>query len=541
MNADRKRSHSGICDGQRQGDAKSTPEDAADRSDDRQDRPRRTIKAEAATGNRHRPSVVPAPVAALPAALTGSRTRSLRLQSPSLQRRSKRQASRSTRSGRVDSGATPDAAAAAAAQQAATPPPAGRYSGEPISVNLKDVDLRDFFRLIHEISGLNVVVDPAVKGSLTIVLDDVPWDQALDIVLKNNDLDKQLDGNVLRIATKDTMKKEADQNRESGQGASGSGRRGDHHSRSELRQGRRSGADDEEVPFVARRHAGGQPSNTLIIRDMPASAAGDSTTCFASSTASRSRWKSKRAWSRPTVRSRAKSERSWRLPWAAATAPLAAHRRSEPARSPTLRRHRSLTGTSGRQLLRPSGSDAAVDEPGRGDTDQRFELHLSRTANFALDEIITAAEERGVGKLLSKPKVITQNNQKAIVKQGTKIPVQTIVNNTVSVQFVDAVLELRRHPADHRGWHDLHGRGRDERPDRLRDPARSGHPGNRHAGIEYESADRGWRHGGDRRHDRRTSSAPTYSRCRCSAACRWWATCSNTPRSARPRRNCCSS
>ncbi|MDE3169196.1 MAG: type IV pilus secretin PilQ, partial [Acidobacteriota bacterium] len=62
--------------------------------------------------------------------------------------------------------------------------------------------------------------------------------------------------------------------------------------------------------------------------------------------------------------------------------------------------------------------------------------------NLALDMIITAAENRGVGKLLSQPKVITQNNEKATVKQGTKIPVQTIVNNTVSVQFVDAVLEL---------------------------------------------------------------------------------------------------
>jgi type IV pilus assembly protein PilQ len=53
-----------------------------------------------------------------------------------------------------------------------------KYTGEPISVNLKDVDLKDFFRLIHEISGLNVVLDPNVKGSLTIVLDDVPWDPA---------------------------------------------------------------------------------------------------------------------------------------------------------------------------------------------------------------------------------------------------------------------------------------------------------------------------------------------------------------------------
>src|SRR4029077_6296918 len=87
---------------------------------------------------------------------------------------------------------------------AAPAPAAGKYTGEPISVNLKDVDLKDFFRLIHEISGLNVVLDPAVKGSLTIVLDEVPWDQALDIVMQNNSLDKQLNGNVLRIATRST-------------------------------------------------------------------------------------------------------------------------------------------------------------------------------------------------------------------------------------------------------------------------------------------------------------------------------------------------
>ena len=99
----------------------------------------------------------------------------------------------------------------------ASPVPQGqqpKYAGEPISVNLKDVDLKDFFRLIHEISGLNVVVDPNVKGTLTIVLEDVPWDQALEIVLRNNGLDKQLEGNVLRIATRDTLKKEAELRRD---------------------------------------------------------------------------------------------------------------------------------------------------------------------------------------------------------------------------------------------------------------------------------------------------------------------------------------
>jgi type IV pilus assembly protein PilQ len=103
-----------------------------------------------------------------------------------------------------------NAAATVGGQQTSTVAAPSRYSGEPISVNLKDVDLRDFFRLIHEISGLNVVLDPNVKGTLTIVLDEVPWDQALDIVLQNNGLEKQLHGNVLRIATLDTIKKEAE-------------------------------------------------------------------------------------------------------------------------------------------------------------------------------------------------------------------------------------------------------------------------------------------------------------------------------------------
>ncbi len=69
-----------------------------------------------------------------------------------------------------------------------------------------------------------------------------------------------------------------------------------------------------------------------------------------------------------------------------------------------------------------------------------------RSPNFAVDFFITAAEAKGVGKLLSKPKVITQNNEKATVKQGTKIPIQTTINNTISVQYIDAVLKLEVTP-----------------------------------------------------------------------------------------------
>ena len=71
---------------------------------------------------------------------------------------------------------------------------------------------------------------------------------------------------------------------------------------------------------------------------------------------------------------------------------------------------------------------------------------IHRSPNFALDIFISAAEAKGVGKLLSKPKVITQNNEKATVKQGTKIPIQTTINNTISVQYIDAVLKLEVTP-----------------------------------------------------------------------------------------------
>ena len=138
-------------------------------------------------------------------------------------------------------------------------PPVGKYSGEPISVNLKDVDLRDFFRLIHEISGLNVVVDPGVKGNLTIVLDDVPWDQALDIVLKNNDLDKQLDGNVLRMATKETLRKEAEENRDL---AKAQAEAADVVTTTRVLSYAKStdmAAHAQEIPLVSRRHHRGRP------------------------------------------------------------------------------------------------------------------------------------------------------------------------------------------------------------------------------------------------------------------------------------------
>ncbi len=343
--------------------------------------------------------------------------------------------------------------ATSAAQQAPAAgapgaPAAGKYTGEPISVNLKDVDLRDFFRLIHEISGLNVVLDPAVKGSLTIVLDEVPWDQALDIVLQNNSLDKQLNGNVLRIATRATLKGEAESQRD-------------------LEKAQAEAVAPVTVTrvlsyakattmvatlkkFLSSRGdiLADDRSNQLIIRDIP------STIPTIDNLIRQLDRKSQQVEIEARVVSASRSfaqDIGTQLGFAG----QATGGRSFFGGTPQV-------GASGQHpdtTLNPPLISTGTQVTGNGITNglplnTNFPagapssgfLFSHRSSNFAIDLIITAAESKGVGKLLSKPKVITQNNERATVKQGTKIPIQTTINNTISVQFIDAVLKLEVTP-----------------------------------------------------------------------------------------------
>ncbi len=343
----------------------------------------------------------------------------------------------------------------AAQAPAVTATPAGKYTGEPISVNLKDVDLKDFFRLIHEISGLNVVLDPAVKGSLTIVLDEVPWDQALDIVLQNNSLDKQLNGNVLRIATRATLKTEAETQRD-------------------LEKAQAEAVTPVTVPRVLSyaKAATLAPtlkkflssrgdilfddrSNQLIIRDIP------SVIPIIDNLIRNLDRKSQQVEIEARVVSASRSfarDIGTQLAFATSAGNNIFGGNSAVGASPIFRT--ILPGVSTSPALTfgtpptPSGTGA----PAPANVQMPLVTNLGASAptsgmsylftspNFAIDFMITAAEAKGVGKLLSKPKVITQNNERATVKQGTKIPIQTTINNTISIQFIDAVLKLEVTP-----------------------------------------------------------------------------------------------
>lgn len=118
---------------------------------------------------------------------------------------------------RVDSTAAQASAAASAAQSATPEAKAAAvtkgpkvYTGQKISLDFKDADIKNVFRLLAEVSGLNIVVTDEVKKRVTVRLVDVPWDQAMDLLIDTNGLGKEQMGNVVRISTATQMKSERD-------------------------------------------------------------------------------------------------------------------------------------------------------------------------------------------------------------------------------------------------------------------------------------------------------------------------------------------
>src|SRR3989454_6878127 len=311
-----------------------------------------------------------------------------------------------------------------------------KYTGEPISVNLKDVDLKDFFRLIHEISGLNVVLDPNVHGTLTIVLDDVPWDQALDIVLKNNALARQLEGNVLRIATLDTLKKEADARRAEQEAEALA------VDKVTVTRFLSYAHSKDVVPtikkFLTQRGdvISDDRTNALIIEDIPSVMPG----------IDRLLTQLDRKTQEVEIEARVvAATRSFardigtQLGFGWGNGPSAVGGATSAGTSPIL-----FGGLTAPQFLVtgvnqiPLFSNLPVTSPTSG-------LSFTNASNnYRIDAILTMAESRGLLKILSRPRVVTQNNIQALVRQGVRVPIvaQAPLGGPPTVSYVAAFLRL---------------------------------------------------------------------------------------------------
>jgi len=317
-----------------------------------------------------------------------------------------------------------------------------KYTGEPISVNLKDVDLKDFFRLIHEISGLNVVLDPQVHGNLTIVLDDVPWDQALDIVLKNNDLSRQLEGNVLRIATVDTLKKEADNRRAQIEAEALA------VDKVTITRFLSYAHSKDVVPtikkFLTQRGdvVSDDRTNALIISDIPA----------VLPQVDRLIQQMDRKTQEVEIEARVvAATRSFardigtQLGFGWGNGPTAIGGVQGVGTTPTTISNSFVpnplyiitgSGATGSQI--PLFSNLGLTQPTSG-----FQI-TNATNNMRIDFLLSLAESRGLLKILSRPRVVTQNNIQAVVKQGVRVPIvtQAQLGGPPTVTYVDAFLRL---------------------------------------------------------------------------------------------------
>jgi type IV pilus assembly protein PilQ len=327
----------------------------------------------------------------------------------------------------------------AAGQPQAPVAPAQRFTGFPVSLDFQGADLRAVLRTFAEISGLNIVIDPSIQGTVDVALRDVPWDQALDIILRANRLGYVVDGTIVRIAPLTVLADEEAQRQKLAEAQALAG---------ELSTMTRtlSYARAETVqPLLTATVLSQRGSittdvrtNTLIITDLQERLA--------------------RAGDLISTLDRAEPQVEIEARIVATTRDFA--RRIGVQWGFTGRADNALGNTlplafpnqvtvNGRATGAVAGPEAVAPNVSLGVTPSSSAIGLAMGAingAFNLDVALTALEETGQGRILSTPRVTTQNNIAAMIEQGIQIPIQTVANNTVTVTFRPAALRLNVTP-----------------------------------------------------------------------------------------------
>ena len=304
------------------------------------------------------------------------------------------------------------------------------FTGDPITLDFQGADLRAVLRTFAEISqGLNIIIDPSIQGTVDVSLRDVPWDQALDIILRANKLGYSVEGNIVRIVPLNVLAAENEERRKLQEAQSLAG---------ELRVMTRAvsyAKAAELVPVITRSALSARGdvqvdarTNTLIIRDLADRlvAAGDLITTL-------DRPQPQVEIEARIVQLNRDKTRDLGINWGF-------NGRVDPA-----------LGTSTGLAFPNSGAVTAGTGAGAGvaarGTSSAVGLVLG-SVNGALNLNVTlnALEQEGSVKVLSTPRVTTQNNIPAEITQGAQIPIQVVANNTVTVSFRDAALTLRVTP-----------------------------------------------------------------------------------------------
>jgi type IV pilus assembly protein PilQ len=311
------------------------------------------------------------------------------------------------------------------------------YSGTPVSLDFQQADLKSVLRVFSEISGLNVVIDPAVQGTVDVALKDVPWDQALDIILRANQLGYLVDGTVVRIAPLKVLAEEEAQRRKLSDEQALSGT-------VKVLTKTPSYAKASELSALLTKSVLSQRgavqvdprTNTLIITDLPDRLENAATLIQALDRA------------QPQVEIEARIVKTTKTYARALGIQWGFSGQVNPdlgnATNMAFPNSGALNGRAVGQAARPGTAVNLPAVAGKTPIATAVGLALgSVNGSFNLDAALTAGESSGNVRLLSTPRVSTQNNVEAEIAQGVQIPYQTVSNNTVTTSFKDAALTLK--------------------------------------------------------------------------------------------------
>jgi type IV pilus assembly protein PilQ len=301
-----------------------------------------------------------------------------------------------------------------------------QFSGDPVTLDFQGADLRAVLRTFAEISnGLNIIIDPSIQGTVDVSLRDVPWDQALDIILRANKLGYSVEGNIVRIVPLNVLAQENEERRKLSEAQALAG---------ELRTltvpvSYAKAAD--LVPVITRSTLSARGdvqvdsrTNTLIIRDLA-----DRIASAAELVRTLDRPQPQVEIEARIVQLNRNAARELGIQWG-----------FNGNIDPQFGTSTGLAFPSSANLSAATGAVNPANQSAIG-------LALgSINGALNIDVNLRAMEAEGKGRILSTPRVATQNNVEAEITQGSQIPIQTVSNNTVTVTFKDAALTLRVTP-----------------------------------------------------------------------------------------------
>ena len=324
-----------------------------------------------------------------------------------------------------------------------------QYTGDPLSLDLDGVDLRAVLRTFADVSGLNMVIDPDVQGTVDIKLTDVPWDQALDVILRGNQLDYSVDGTIVRISKIQTLESENKARQSAAQAVA-------------ERQAQAGGLAFETFPLSYAKAEDMLPllkgslrlskygqvqfdkrTNTLIIADLP-----EQFPAIRQLLTSLDRAEPQVEIEARIITTTRDFARAIGVQWGLNGRMTPELGNTTNLAFPNQGAVGGRLGTREQPVTQGDSTTTVVNLPAPA-ANSAIGIALGAVNGaFNLDVALSALERSGKGRVLSTPRVTTQNNVEAEIMQGVQIPLVTppTANTPETVTYKDAALTLRVTP-----------------------------------------------------------------------------------------------